>query len=85
MGHFRKEQLAEGSSVPTDTEGWQRAAPGLGKSQIQATTLIGYFIPASIRIKAQAAEEYVDGEMLGISLQDLFVALRKGKQQTPGH
>lgn len=72
--------MPEGSG-PTATEGCQGAASGLGKPQIPATTLIGYFLQASIRIKAQATEEYVEREMLGISFQDLGIALRK--ENTP--
>lgn len=66
-----------GGSGPTATEGCQGAASGLGKPQIPATTLIGYFLQVSVRIKAQTAEEYVEREMLEISFQDLFIALRK--------
>lgn len=49
-------------------------ASGLEKTQSKGTPIIGYFIPASVKIKAKAAKACVEWEILDISFHDLLIA-----------
>lgn len=77
--------MPEGSSALTGMRAGREAGSfRAGKTTKQGNNTNWLLYPASVRLNAQAAKEYVEWEILGISFPDLFIALRKGKHQIPG-